>query len=313
MRTNNNFSYRYVNNLGHWNVLNLGYMLTGMSTLASRLIEAIDDKKWSQEQLADVCNALEPNSISQVAIHKIATGKSKSTRKGPVLAKALSVNLDWLLTGEGPKRSTLMYSMSPELAERDGLSALEVEAIKADSFGRGAKEQYSINHIIHKYDTGISQSNGKTKTRIGNEPTKQLEMESNVSLGPELKDTIPLISWVQAGNASEVIDLLQPGDAYERVHTTVPKKAHTYALRVQGDSMSPEFPPGMILIVEPDMDPEIGDYVIAKNDNEEATFKKLVKDGGVMYLKPLNPAYPVFPLDGYQIIGVVRGVTRTFR
>jgi SOS-response transcriptional repressor LexA len=286
MGTNNNFSYRPVNNQGHWNVFNLGYMLPRMSTLASRINEALNDKGWSQERLAEVCKKIEPDSISQVAIHKIASGKSKTTRKGPVLAKALGVNIDWLLTGEGPKHSGS--------ADRPMV-------------------QYSNDNIIHKYDTGINGVNSETKTRIGNEPTKQLEMESNVSPGPDIKGKVPLISWVQAGNASEVIDMLSPGDAFEWIPSTVQVRDHTFALRVTGDSMMNDFPPGMILIVEPDMDPEIGDYVIAKNGDEEATFKKLVKDAGVMYLKPLNPAYPMIPLEGYTIVGVVRDAVRKLR
>lgn len=58
-----------------------------MSTLASRLNERLDELRWSQEALAERCNQIEPGSISQVAIHKIATGKTKSTRKGPVLVE----------------------------------------------------------------------------------------------------------------------------------------------------------------------------------------------------------------------------------
>jgi hypothetical protein len=36
----------------------------------------------------------------------------------------------------------------------------------------------------------------------------------NVSPGPDLARAIPLISWVQAGQWRDVIDNLQPGDAY---------------------------------------------------------------------------------------------------
>jgi hypothetical protein len=44
-------------------------------------------------------------------------------------------------------------------------------------------------------------------------------------------------------------------------------------LRVQGDSMTPDFPHGCIIVVEPELDPLPGDYVIAKNGDDEATFK----------------------------------------
>jgi SOS-response transcriptional repressor LexA len=40
--------------------------------------------------------------------------------------------------------------------------------------------------------------------------------------------------------------------------------------------------------------------------NKEATFKQYVVDGGVAYLKPLNPQYPIAQLDKTTIIyGVI--------
>lgn len=116
---------------------------------------------------------------------------------------------------------------------------------------------------------------------------------------------VPIISWVQAGTALEAIDNLQPGDAEGWVTTQKKPREHTYALRISGDSMSPDFRPGMILVVEPTMCAEPGDFVIAKNDGHEATFKQYVVDGGKHFLKPLNPQYPVISMEGYEIIGVV--------
>ncbi len=133
------------------------------------------------------------------------------------------------------------------------------------------------------------------------------KVDANVSDGPEIKGKVPLISWVQAGSAQEAIDLFQPGVADEWVPTSAPIREHTYALRIEGDSMSPKFQPGMQIIVEPDMPYENGSYVIAKNQEGETTFKRLVKDAGVWLLKPENSQYPTLRLDdGYNIIGVVR-------
>ena len=136
---------------------------------------------------------------------------------------------------------------------------------------------------------------------------------TNIETGPTLGGKVPLISWVQAGHAVEVVDLLHPGDGFEWIDTTCQIRRHTYALRVSGDSMTPDFPEGSILVVEPEIDPLPGDYVIAKNGDDEATFKQLVKDGADFYLKPLNERYPIKPLGDYRIIGVVRELVRRFR
>jgi SOS-response transcriptional repressor LexA len=119
---------------------------------------------------------------------------------------------------------------------------------------------------------------------------------------------VPLISWVQAGAHSECIDDL---GEHEMIATDLRTKAHTFALRVQGDSMEPIFNQDMIVIVEPDMQALHGHYVVAKNGDNEATLKQLIQDGSDWYLKPLNARYPIKPLGDSHIVGVVRqSITR---
>lgn len=136
----------------------------------------------------------------------------------------------------------------------------------------------------------------------------------NTAPGPTIKGEVPLLSNVQAGMYTEFVDNLHPGEGeYEKISTTVPVNRYTFALRVTGDSMEPDFTEGMLLVVEPELDPQPGDYVIAKNGSEETTFKQLTKDGGDWYLKPLNSRYPIKSLAGCTIIGVVRAVEKRFR
>jgi SOS-response transcriptional repressor LexA len=140
---------------------------------------------------------------------------------------------------------------------------------------------------------------------------------ANTSTGPEIRGKVPIISWVQAGTFATVVDNFQPGQADEWAETTVPIHQHTYALRVRGDSMTnpngePTFPDGQVIIVEPDAidtpDKLVGSLVIVRRaGDDEATFKKLVKDGGRFYLRPLNPQYPMLELqEGDVFCGVVR-------
>ncbi len=139
--------------------------------------------------------------------------------------------------------------------------------------------------------------------------------DPNVVPGPEIRGSVPLLSSVQAGAFKEVLDSdnYSGGDGVTMIPTTVPVNRYTFALRVQGDSMEPRFTEGMLLIVEPELDAQHGDYVIVKNGSEETTFKQLIKDGADYFLKPLNERYPIKPLGGAAIIGVVRGVSEMFR
>lgn len=135
---------------------------------------------------------------------------------------------------------------------------------------------------------------------------------SNLRPAGALRGRVPVISAVQAGHFTDAVDNYAPGDADEWIDVGVPVKRHTFALVVEGDSMEPEFTEGMRVVVEPDMTPEIGDYVVAGN-GEQATLKKLVRDGNDLYLKPLNPRYPIKPLGDARIIGVVREAHRKYR
>lgn len=137
---------------------------------------------------------------------------------------------------------------------------------------------------------------------------------SNIEAAPDPKGMIPVISWVQAGSFMEVVDNFSPGTADEWVNVTIPVNRHTFGLRVKGDSMEPEFMEGTYLAIEPEMDWQPGDYVIAKNGDDEATFKQLVKDGADWFLKPVNPRYPIKQMTPDMcIVGVVREAVRKFR
>ena len=127
------------------------------------------------------------------------------------------------------------------------------------------------------------------------------------------RGTVPLISWVQAGELNGVEDHYHPGDAEEWVeaHSSKPG-SRAFALRIVGESMvnptgEPSFPPGAIIIVDPDRAAAPGSFVVAKDVlTQEATFKRLVTDGGRWYLKALNPAFPAIEVDrpSLRIIGV---------
>jgi SOS-response transcriptional repressor LexA len=86
-----------------------------------------------------------------------------------------------------------------------------------------------------------------------------------------------------------------------------------YAMNVIGDSMEPKFPEGVTIIVDPDVQPVQGSFVVALlGDTDQVTFKQLVIDGR-HYLKPLNPRYPVMEMDDHvALCGVVKQMIMIF-
>ena len=79
--------------------------------------------------------------------------------------------------------------------------------------------------------------------------------------------------------------------------------------------MEPEFPDGTVIIVEPDMQADPGDFVVVRaNGGLECTFKQLMKDGNDWYLKPINDRYPIKPMPkDAVIIGVVRSQEKRYK
>jgi SOS-response transcriptional repressor LexA len=127
----------------------------------------------------------------------------------------------------------------------------------------------------------------------------------------EKRPTFPLISWVSAGSWAEACEPYAVKDIDEWLESDAHIEGNGFWLRVQGDSMtSPvglSVPEGMLILVDTGKEPKNGSLVIAKLvDANEATFKKLVIDGGQKYLKPLNPQYPLTAINGNcRLLGVV--------
>lgn len=119
---------------------------------------------------------------------------------------------------------------------------------------------------------------------------------------------VPVISWIHANHFSSVEDIYPLGHSDEWVHTNRQGK-HLFALKVMHSCMEPEFKEGEIIIVNPEIQPENGDFVVIKDiDSESATFKQYKVYGDKIILHPLNPKYQDIELDGkkrYKIIGKV--------
>jgi SOS-response transcriptional repressor LexA len=124
---------------------------------------------------------------------------------------------------------------------------------------------------------------------------------------------VPVISSVQAGLWREAVDSYAPGAGQDYVVVQADLGSHAFALKVRGNSMEPEFKEGDTIIVDPDLKPSPGDFVVARNADQEATFKKYRPRGqnaqgvDVIELVPLNEDYPILRSDvsPIEIIGTL--------
>lgn len=124
---------------------------------------------------------------------------------------------------------------------------------------------------------------------------------------------IPVISSIQAGALRDMENPYPPGAGYAYEYTDQDLSEWAFALDVEGLSMMPDFRPGDRIVVDPEIAPNPGDYVVARNGSEQATFKKyrprgIDAAGNLIFeLVPLNDDYPTLRSDteSLSVIGVV--------
>ncbi|WP_296029532.1 LexA family transcriptional regulator [uncultured Alcanivorax sp.] len=206
---------------------------------------------------------------------------------------------------EALRTLVLEYGSQAKFARKFGLDASYISQILS---GHRAFGEKSARNMEQKLGIPLGALDGRL---IANEIK-----DSNVEPAyvPHTARSAPVISWVQAGEWAEAVDLYSVGEGESREETPANAGPHAFWLRVKGDSMTApaglSVPEGYLIMVDPDTQPENGSLVVAKLDSEdEATFKKLVIDGPNRYLKPLNTAYDTIKINGNcRIVGTVKEI-----
>ncbi len=180
--------------------------------------------------------------------------------------------------------------------------------MKQDEF---AKKIGVSKGAVSQWENNIVQPKGKSYQSIEN-LRMMIDGESNIKLIDDPFSKVPLLNTVSAGKYLPITE------NYEGEHIEVPMKYYqkneTFALRVSGDSMECANREAIfhddIVIVHSSKAAKEGDIVVAILGGD-ATIKKLVRDAGKYYLKPLNTQYQLIPVeDDTSIVGVVVATIR---
>lgn len=248
--------------------------------------------------------------ISRASVSEWESGRSKpDAAKLAKLALLLHTTVLYLLEGDTSKPTSTGPSFVDSAVTRARLRGPAAAGATVGLAGAGP------------LGAVVGSAVGALAGRVFNKTKQQSKIvdisESNITEWPVGK--LPLISWVQAGDWSEIVDNFQPGDAEDWIACPFPSGRHGFVLRVVGDSMfNPtgdlSFRDGDFISVNPERDPLHRSLVIARRNREKATFKQLLLDEseGPM-LHALNPNWPTryIPLDKTtEIIGVVTGQWR---
>lgn len=212
-----------------------------------------------------------------------------------------NVTSNWKKRGGAPRGRASDLAVALQCSTDDLLLSSPVKKDDAEDIDQSKNRQ--IGGMIGEL---VQQSLSK----MGAGPREKFD--ANVDPVEAAWHRVPLISYVQAGMMTEVVDPYLLGDGFEIVLTHIPVSPRTFALRIKGESMMPEYRPGDVVIIDPEVFPQPGDMVVAKNTEEEATFKKYRPRGTnargdmTFELVPLNDDFPVLnsERDHLHIIGV---------
>ncbi|MGB0498979.1 MAG: transcriptional repressor LexA [Rubricella sp.] len=124
---------------------------------------------------------------------------------------------------------------------------------------------------------------------------------------------VPVMGRIAAGTPIEAIQQIShtvsvPGDMIRR-------SGRHYALEVRGDSMKDAgINNGDIVVIAEQSDADSGDIVVALVEGEEATLKRLRKQGNAVALEAANPAYEtrIYRADQVKVQGRLVGLIRTY-
>jgi SOS-response transcriptional repressor LexA len=213
--------------------------------------------------------------VSQSTIAQIESGRNKGTKHILKLATALGVSPEWLESGRGAMHKSSVGDVP--------INAPKVVLI--------VKSAHTNEHTITE----------KKPSAYGN--------VERIAMGHR---EIPVISYVQAGMMTEALDPFSLGEGFETITVGFPCSEHTFALRLKGKSMLPKFEEDDVIVVDPLEQPTPGSFVVAKNTEEEATFKKYKALGvdeygnAVFELVPLNDDFATLHSvrDHLHIVGV---------
>lgn len=169
-------------------------------------------------------------------------------------------------------------------------------------------EQATLSRIERGEMDLVSPHVSKLAKALGVSANDLLQEGSNVE--PVRMDgrLIPVLDYIQAGSFAGVAPYFRDEEMTEFIPTMGGHSADTFALRIRGESMAPEFKEGDIVVVDPELAPQPEDFVVGKDAAGEATFKRYHRrgvdpaTGNIRFdLVPLNAAYETLHSTEQQI------------
>lgn len=179
---------------------------------------------------------------------------------------------------------------------------------------------------ISQYETGKREPSFDTISKLASYFNVSVDyligrVDNNIQPAQLDRDVIQIKIYgkIPAGTPIEMID-----ESYIEEYEEVPKSwtrgnKEFFGLKIQGNSMNPEFRDGDIVIFQKSEVCSSGSYCAVSINCTECTFKKVIKKESGLTLMPLNPDYePMFFTNKeieelpITILGIVKEVRRSY-
>ncbi len=170
----------------------------------------------------------------------------------------------------------------------------------------------SVPSVLNAY--ALARALGTTIDALIEEALSSAPPAGLPSAPAETAKRVPVIPWEMAAGWVQDPDIERLPSGTPWVMPPDNPPGRLFALVVRDDTMhapsGPTFPVGSVIFVDPRQEAEPNDFVIGYLDNPgQPTFKKLIQDGSIRYLRPLNPQFPPTSVNGnFRVIGIVTGM-----
>ncbi len=125
------------------------------------------------------------------------------------------------------------------------------------------------------------------KRVLGEDASKLMGREIEVTLPPPPTDEIPILSWASAAHIAKGKNVAQIKNVEGRTTTDL-KGEHLFALKIKDSCMEPVFSRDDIITVDPSAKWKGGDYIVVRFNHDEATFKQIKIQNDKVFLHHLS-------------------------
>lgn len=165
-----------------------------------------------------------------------------------------------------------------------------------------------FGHVAELEKKGLLNRSGRNISRgLSPVPAPLDSTPPEAGSGPDLS-TLRIVGTIAAGAPIEALETPQDVNWTE----LFPSNRDIYLLRVRGDSMIEDhIQDGDLVVIDRRQNARDGETVVAVLPGEEATLKRLYREGGRYRLQPANSNLEPRVVDELEIRGVLIGVLRS--